>query len=132
MARPRKPTAILALTGRLKKDPKRYRDQGRDDEPQPVGDIGPPPEYFDEAQRARWAEFVADCAPGVLTKHESKALEVASCLAADFRRGKLKVPELALYVKLLVQFGLTPAARSHVKVPVPHGKRDPLKKYFSA
>ena len=44
MSRARKPTALLELTGALRKDPQRYRD--RANEPRPDTSIGEPPADF--------------------------------------------------------------------------------------
>jgi len=58
--RPRKPTAIKALQGTLRK----HRENPA--EPMPVGDLDEPPEWMDEQQCASWAYAIQHAPPGLL------------------------------------------------------------------
>lgn len=81
--RPRKPTAVLEDTGAFAKDPQRRA--ARENEPQPNGPIGEPPDYFNQTEVAIWAEFVDEAPDGVLTKADRKVLELAVRLTAKIR-----------------------------------------------
>lgn len=58
MARPRKPTAVLKLSGAFDKNPKRGRE--RENEPESTAPLGDCPGDLDEAERARWLELAGD------------------------------------------------------------------------
>ena len=129
MARPRKPTGILDITGAFKNHPNRRRPR----EPQPRGDVGKPPDRLNEAQRARWAELVDLCAPGVLTEQDRPAVELFCRLWQDSIDGRLKGSELAQFRMLMCRLGLTPSDRSNVKVPhADHPAKTKASKYLSA
>lgn len=127
MARPRKPTRILELTGSFKKDPKRKKTRAR--EPQPEAGLGKPPKTFDESERARWKELIAICAQGVLTKQDRPAAESLCQLWAKSRRNAISVSERSLLHGLFGKFGLSPADRSKIQVPESDDHEDPLKKF---
>lgn len=114
MARPRKPTAILALAGAFRKDPKRGR--ARAHEAQPVEEIGEPPAFLTAEQRAVWRQIVEDCAHGVLTRADRLAVETAAMLIAQQRTPDgLTAAERTNLTKLMGEMGLTPRARAYVK-----------------
>lgn len=116
MGRPRKPTHLHALTGELKRRPKRFAD--RQCEPEPDPDIGDPPESMPARLRPLWAEIV-DCAePGVLTRMDRHWLE-ASCLAlwnmrnpdaSGLTRGQI----VRFFAQCFGKMGLTPVDRGKV------------------
>ena len=81
--RPRKPTAVLESKGAFKKDPQRKA--ARENEPPPNGDIGAPPDYFDQAHAAIWHELCDEAAPGVLAKSDRKLMEIAVRLTRKMR-----------------------------------------------
>jgi hypothetical protein len=121
MGRPRKPSAILELTGSFRKHPDRRR--ARENEPQPEPDVGAPPTCLNEAQRARWMELVNDAAPGVLTRADRAILETMARLRQKERDGVIKAAEVGILVSCYGRLGFSPADRSKVTVPKPRGNR---------
>ena len=116
MGRPRKPTAILELTGAFKKDPQRA--ERRIGEPIPVGEIGDPPDCFDDELRAIWFDYVEkQCAPGVAKSSDRGAMEGLCRVTLRCRQPEARSSDFALLKAFLQQFGLSPASRSLVSVP---------------
>lgn len=115
MARPRKPTNVLRLKGADRVHPERMRE--REGEPENVCPIGGPPEWLDEDERKAWGDIVGQAIPGVLGGADTVSMEVAAMLLAKFRRGENTGPELSQLIKLLSQFGMTPADRSKINLP---------------
>jgi|SRR5579862_5590716 len=144
MPRPRKPTALLELSGAFKHDPQRRRDG----EPRPTGPLGDPPERLPTEAVPYWHEIEATCAPGVLTISDRFAVELAARLMARavaqptppdvlelIRRMKTKGEaakrlkallgqdglsngELRVLRGFLASFGMTPVDRSKLSVRV--------------
>lgn len=119
MSRARKPTALLELTGALRKDPQRYRD--RANEPRPDTSIGEPPADFirtDSSLAARhlriWHEFIAEAPPGVLTGCDRKILANACRIQAAIEYGKATPAMFNQLRVYLNDMGMTPAGRSRV------------------
>jgi len=112
MARPRKPTKILQLSGAGKRNPGRLAARGEEPEPDPG--LGDPPEFFDEADRARWAELQVIVPAGVLTRMDRPAAELLCRLWSKSRRNELKPAQETLLASLFGKFGLTPSERSKV------------------
>jgi hypothetical protein len=115
MSRPRKPTAVHALTGAIEHDPGRFADRARE----PIDDrpLGPPPESMRPDQRAAWME-IERLAPW-LAFADRLAVEVTSWLLARFRLDASSMPP-ALLTRLetmLGRLGLTPSDRSKVAAP---------------
>jgi phage terminase small subunit len=111
MARPRKPTAVLELTGAFKKDPQR----ARNDEPVPTGKPGDPPDYLGEVAAGIWHEMVLH---GFwLTDADKFLLEIAARHMADFRRGVCDPKIIAQLITVLNKLGFGPAERSKIKAP---------------
>lgn len=117
MARPRKASTVLELNGAFKKNPKRGRD--RENEPEPVGDIGAAPGWFSAKQKACWAEIVDLCHAGSLCRADRLIVEHASLLLHQLRAEKWVVHPTILirYESALGKLGLSPADRSKIKVP---------------
>ena len=116
MGRPRKPTSILELTGAFDKDPKRA--ELRVNEPIPSPDVGDAPPYFNDYLRAIWDEIMENAAPGVIKRSDRLALEAWCLIIAQIRCGIAQAPIYAQHKAYAQQFGMTPAARSMVQVPV--------------
>lgn len=117
MGRPRTPTNVLDARGAFKKNPQ--RGAARENEPEPNGDIGEPPQGITLDQHEAWKEIVA-CAPeGVLCKADRIALRVAATLYAEFIRNPADMPaaRIARLDSILARFGMTPADRSKVGAP---------------
>ena len=113
MARPRKPTAVLELTGAFKKDPQRRRKN----EPKPGGPIGEPPPGFNAELKVIWRELVTAVPAGVLTISDRWLVELACRTMHDVRRGAALASERNLLLSCLSRMGLTPADRSRIAVP---------------
>lgn len=118
MARPRKPTPLLALTGGYDKNPGRFS-ATRGEEPIEQRALGEPPQHLNPAQRVTWAELDRIAPAGVLTHADRLIVEVAAVLLARFRRAGELMPiaEITRLQSILGELGLTPSARSKV-VPV--------------
>lgn len=112
MPRPRKPTAVLKLTGAFAKNPKREKD--REGEPEILEPLGPPPGNLNEAQSARWQEIAGWCA--WLTVVDRPMVEIVAKLWQAVRDGEASPPELKTLVTCLSHLGMTPVDRSKVKV----------------
>lgn len=142
MGRPRKPTALKILEGA---QPCRINR----DEPRPPKGIGEPPGYLDDDARKAWARIgrqlddmglltVADAdSVGLYCEAYSRWLEANKAvrkegLTVTGRFGPKVNPNVqiadachAQMVKLLTQFGMTPAARSSLHVGA-KAEEDPL------
>lgn len=80
MARPRKPTNVLELTGAFKKDPQRRREDA-----EPVGELTAPPAHINGAVLHAWKEIAKYAPRDVLTNSDRLSLELAANLLAQFR-----------------------------------------------
>lgn len=147
---PRKPTAILRLSGSPLADQ-------REGEPIPPADAPEPPAWLDKHQREGWdwlvgtlvkmkllssadlptiaayavawgafVEAVADVEMHGKTSTGSTGAEMVSPWV------KMRNESLAQILKLAQQFGLSPAARARVKVAEKQVANDATAKYFSA
>lgn len=125
MARPRKPTKYLELVGAFRKDPQRRKD--REGEPEVKAGLGKPPEFLDEAERARWND-IRKVAPWI-TAADRGITEQTCQLWALQRKGKATIGQSKLLQSNFVQLGLTPSCRSRVKVP---GEKAKKKNAFGA
>ena len=112
MARPRKPTAQLVITGTTQKNPSRLLDRAA--EPVVSTPLGPPMPRLSERERTAWLE-ISQLAPW-LSSADRVAVEIAACLLAAFRiQGTQLPPPLFNRLEtLLGRLGMTPADRSKV------------------
>lgn len=122
MPRPRKPTALLELSGAFRKNPRRRAERGA--EPVPEGDVGAPDRNLPANVAACWREIVASAAPGVLTRADKIAVRSAARLMVLENKGKIKSGERQLLHRLLAEFGMTPRGRLYVKAPPPKTEKD--------
>ncbi len=113
MARPRKPTNILSLSGAFKKNPQRAKE--RANEPEPTGKIGAVPKHLTDDERRAWRDLVATAPEGVLCKFDRLALEAAAKCLAEMRAGSFD--HLKEWRQWCSRFGMTPADRSRVQAP---------------
>lgn len=127
MARPRKPTAVLELTGAFKKDPQRKRDA----EPKPSGPLGEEPLHFDEDLKAIWRELAAMVPARVLTISDRWLVELACRTMQQVRKGTALAAERNLLLSCLSRMGLTPADRAKIAVPQEKEELDELAKLAS-
>lgn len=111
MARPRKPTAVLALNGAFAKDPQRKRN----DEPVPTSTLGDAPNYLGEDGAAIWDEMRAE---GFwLTGADAFLMEVAVKYLTLFRSGINDPKMVSPLINVLNKLGFGPAERSKIKAP---------------
>ena len=115
MARPRKPTATLELTGAYKKNSQRRHEF----EPKPGDGPGEPPLTMDFDQQEIWREIINQCEPGVFGPSDRMALEIVTKLFWEFRfkYDDFTAAKLNRLETFLARFGMTPADRSRVAVP---------------
>src|SRR5579862_3948556 len=73
MARPRKPTAILELSGAFKEHP----DRRRPTEPVDSRELGEPPARLPAAAQKYWQELAGMCVHGVLKYSDRWCVEIA-------------------------------------------------------
>lgn len=123
MARPRKTAAELELAGSFKKNPQRRRV-----DPEPKGDIGPPPKRLDQLERSIWRELVAASIPGVLKDSDRSQFETLCRLKAIERKdgigGRgLSASLLSQMNGLAAKFGMTPADRPKLAIAAGKKKR---------
>lgn len=111
MARPRKPTNVLELTGAFKKNPNRARQDA-----DTVGPLTDAPAHLGGAALHAWNEIAQYAPLDVLTDSDRIALEVAANLLAQFRNDPVEFPstKLVRLEALLGKFGMTPADRAKV------------------
>ena len=119
MGRPPKPTALKVLQGTAQ--PCRMNPH----EPEPVGELGPPPAYFDKDEKQAWIDISVAVPHGVAFGSDSLVVEIAAKLMAEFRRGEISGAKLQVLRGCLAEFGMTPASRSRIVV-----KKDKLNARF--
>jgi len=126
MARPRKPTALLELTGAFAKDPQRRRP----DEPKPNGPLGQPPPAFDNEPglTAIWHELAAMVPANVLATSDHWLVELACRTMQKVRKDTALASERNLLLSCLSRMGLTPSDRSKIAVPQEERELDELGK----
>lgn len=119
MARPRKPTNILALAGAFKANPERKKSRAKE----PIaGEFNKaPPAYFNARQEKAWTDIVRGAPPGVLTRSDELFVEsVAQTLAMV--RDKPSVPLSGVRTRLssdLSRLGMTPSGRASLSLDQP-------------
>ncbi len=111
MARPRKPTNVLELTGAFKKNPQRKREDA-----ETAGALSAPPAHINGAVLHAWNEIAQYAPRDVLTESDRLSLELAANLLAQFRNDPTEFPssKLVRLEALLGKFGMTPADRAKV------------------
>lgn len=131
MARPRKPTNVLQLTGAFKKDPQRAA--ARVDEPDPEGDIGDPPAHLTEIERGCWVELVGLCHEGVLCAADRPFMEYGARVWAQLRSDLFIDPKLGIrFETVCARLGMTPADRSKVQARKKDAEKDPYSEFGAA
>lgn len=132
MARPRKPSNVLALHGAFKKDPARAR--AREAEPVPVVELGPAPETFNALEKSAYDELVRKSHPGVMCDSDSVVVQMGAVLLAKLRADTqaFTAAEFGRLQSVLASLGMTPADRSRVQVRKDAPKADPLDEFARA
>ena len=111
--RPRKPSAVLELTGAFDKNPQRRAE--RENEPQPEGELGDVPDTLDEAEAKLWERIRTACP--WLTVADCGIVEMICQLWHLSRKNKATAQERKLLAASFAQIGMTPSGRTHIKVP---------------
>ena len=127
MPAPRKPTALLEVSGAYKRNPARRRIG----EPIPSGGIGNAPAGRSEAFVRAWDELVVSCCPGVLGSSDRQWLELTVELLLEFREAPrdMSAAKMRLLQSALVRLGMSPSDRSKVTVSEVE-EEGPADKYF--
>jgi hypothetical protein len=112
MSRPRLPSNVLELRGAFKKDPKRRR---VDLQGAGLFDANPPSRLSQDCVQA-WHAVVERVPPGVLTKTDELAVEIAATLLAAWWLTR-DLDVLKEIRQWFAQLGMTPVART--KIPPP-------------
>jgi hypothetical protein len=125
MARPRKPTRVLELSGAFRHDPQRRA--AREGEPVLTEPLGEAPGVLDEAETARWEE-IRRWAPW-LTVADRVIVEETCRLWMAARNNELRTGDRHQLAANLGRLGMTPSDRSRVKAP---GSAPPVPNPFDA
>lgn len=117
MARPRKSTTLLEMSGGIRKNPGRYKDRG--EEPETAGPIGDPPEEFQQCcdgikLTALWNKLVAEAPIGLLTVSDREYLAKVCRVGVEAQRAGTKgyLRALEIYGRMLKGLGMTPEGRA--------------------
>jgi len=113
MARPRTPTAVLALRGAFINHPSRGRD--REFEPRIATGLPAPPRYLESATAAMWLEM--KYRGYWLTSADGFLVEIAATLMARYRVDALNSGDIALLIGLLGKIGFSPGERGKMNLP---------------
>lgn len=115
MARPRKPTNVLELTGRFRTNPERRR--ARENEPQPDTKLSnAAPLWMTKKQKKCYREIIRGCHEDVLSQGDRTWVEITACLLSEYRDDPVKmgVSKVSRLMACLEQLGMTPASRQRV------------------
>jgi len=129
MARPRKPSNVLALKGSFAKNPKRA--VAREHEPEPVGDIGDVPDHLSEKEKSCWREILKLCHSGSLCSSDRLVIEHGARILAALRASE-EYSDTKLMVRLeatLGRLGLSPGDRSRVHITKANPVESPFAKF---
>jgi hypothetical protein len=125
MANLRTPKAKAEVAGRVIHDPKRFKERR---EPIGASDLGSPPPWMDETQKAVWFMFAREI-PWLNGSHRT-LLEIAVSIRARMvSKQDVGVQALQLLRQCLGQMGATPADATKVVVP-DDGEKDPEEEFF--
>jgi hypothetical protein len=113
MPRPRKPTAMLELSGAFKRNPNRKK--ARANEPIVTTPLPSPPKYLTSATAATWQEMKRY---GYwLTSADRFLVEIAATFVARYRVNELKSGDVSLLIALLGKIGFSPKERGALNLP---------------
>lgn len=93
-------------------------------EPVPDGMLGGPPKHLSRARQELWKSIARRVPKGVATSADALAFELLVELMEAQRSGRLGLGDRTHLMRLLEQFGLTPASRSKVSAVKPAEKRE--------
>jgi hypothetical protein len=113
MARPRKPTAMLELSGAFKRNPSRLRD--RKYEPIVSTALPEPPARLSPPATTMWRDIRTH---GYwLTSADKFLVEIAATLMARYRLDDLKSRDVSQLIGLLGKIGFSPKERGSMNLP---------------
>ena len=116
MGRPALPKNVHILKGTGKTHPERMRE--RADEPENKNPLGNAPKSLNANEKVYWDLIKKESIPGVLGEADRLAVGIASkLLAKAYSEEGAASAELAQLIRLLAQFGMTPADRSKISMP---------------
>jgi hypothetical protein len=110
MARPRLPESQLSPRT-LTDHPGRYR--ARQDEPTPVGELGPPSKWLSKPAKAIWRLLVKH-APAKLGESDRCLMEVVCVLKAKLESGVISGPQTSQLLIGLDKLGFIPYSREAI------------------
>ena len=113
--RPRTPTNILKLRGVEKNHPERLKE--RENEPVNKNPIGNPPRHLTREEKKAFRVIVKESIDGVLGQADRMAVAIAARLLVKENDDEITGAQLSQLVRLLSQFGMTPADRSRINLP---------------
>jgi hypothetical protein len=119
---PRKPTALLKLSGSASKHPDRLAARANEPVPDPV--FGNAPRTLTKKQQTIWREFIGEVPSLVLSKSDRKLVEIAVRMIDRVRDGSAKSSDFATLLKCLIELGMTPVSRSKVSTLLPPDPND--------
>lgn len=93
-------------------------------EPIPAGALGAAPAHLSAARKELWKSVARSVPAGVATSADQIAFELLVELIEAQRSGRLGPGDRPHLLRLLEQFGLTPASRSKVSAVKPAEKRE--------
>lgn len=114
MPYPRKPTALLEMSGAFKHNPARRLE--REGEPTPDGPLGEPPSYLPPEVAACWQRLVELAPEGVLCNCDEAIVEQTARLMVLTRSPTCNITAHTALRMFLRELGMTPASRSLVSV----------------
>ena len=109
MARRKLIREVAEVSGAIKRNPQRYRNEV----PKSPYSLGLPPDYMTEAAKKCWFEIESYALAGVLGSADRMILELAANLLAEYRENPAEfvTARLTALINSLGRMGLTPADR---------------------
>lgn len=118
MSRPSLPKSHHFLVGTDKKNPARMK--ARENEPENTNPLGNPPTALSKEEKKYWLTIKNESIEGVLGEADRVAVSLASKLMVKvYSTEGATASEMGLLIKLLSQFGMTPADRAKLNIPKP-------------
>lgn len=117
MGRPRTPSNVLELKGAFAKNPARGRE--RENEMEPVGNVGEPLEWLSESEVVCWHELRESVPDGCLARSDRHHLAYVSRLYAFIKETPVSETPPAVMARFMAglgQMGMNPSERSKVKI----------------
>lgn len=109
------PKNILIMKGSHKKNPARMK--ARENEPENVNLLGAAPDSLNAKERVVWARISGEAIPGVLGQADRMAVELACKLFVKIQENTATGVDYNQMIKLLSQFGMSPADRAKISIP---------------